>query len=82
MSSAGETDGYDESGESVIDPQEFAAPVVRVHEEDARPRLAVAVTVIKQQVEAKAFGSPSDARRLGAAAVDEHDDALRQLADS
>lgn len=29
-----------------------------------------------------AFGSPSEARRLGAAAVDEHDEALRRLAES
>lgn len=30
----------------------------------------------------RAFGSPSEARRLGAAAVDEHDEALRRLAES
>jgi hypothetical protein len=29
-----------------------------------------------------AFGSPSEARRLGTAAVDEHDEALRRLAES
>ncbi len=29
-----------------------------------------------------AFGSPSEARRLGAAAVDRHDEALRRLAES
>ncbi len=55
---------------------------MNVVEEDARPRVGVAVTLIRQHVRAEAFGSPSDARRLGAAAVDEHDEALRQLADS
>lgn len=29
-----------------------------------------------------AFGSPSEARRLGTAAVDEHGEALRRLAES
>ena len=37
---------------------------------------------ITQHVEAVAFGSPSEARRLGRAAVDEHDEDLRRLADS
>lgn len=55
---------------------------MRVVEEDARPRVEVAVTIIKQHVNAEAFGSPSEARRIGAAAVDEHDEALRRLADS
>jgi hypothetical protein len=59
---------------------EMAAPTMRLNEQGT-PRLAVAATIIKQRIEAQAFGSPSDARRLGAAAVDEHDEALRRLAD-
>jgi hypothetical protein len=47
-----------------------------------RPTPPVCSRYLEGAVEAKAFGSPSDARGLGAAAVDEHDDALRQLADS
>jgi hypothetical protein len=59
-----------------------AAPSnVRLREEEGRPRIAVAVTLIKQRMSAEAFGSPSEARRLGAAAVDQHDEALRRLAD-
>jgi hypothetical protein len=59
---------------------ELAAPTVRLNDEGGQ-RLAVTATIITQRIEAQAFGSPSDARRLGAAAVDEHDEALRRLAD-
>jgi hypothetical protein len=54
------------------------APTVRINE-DAVPRLVVSVTTIKQHVHAEAFGSPSEARRLGAEAVDENAGALRRL---
>jgi hypothetical protein len=64
--------------ESVI--SEVPAPSVEMIEEQGT-RL-VALDVITQHVDAQAFGSPSAARRLGASAVDEHDDALRRLADS
>ncbi len=57
------------------------SPTVNVTESHVRPRLQVAVTIIRQKIQAKAFGSPSEARRIGAAAVDEHDAALRRLAD-
>jgi hypothetical protein len=50
-----------------------------VEEDLPRTEVGVAIT---QHVEAVAFGSPSDARRLGAAAVEEHDEALRRLAES
>jgi hypothetical protein len=69
-----------EPGDTVMIKPELATPTVHLKEQGA-PRLAVAVTLIKQRVEAQAFGSPSDARRLGATAVDEHDAALRRLAD-
>jgi hypothetical protein len=49
---------------------------VRLTEE---PRLLARIT---QHVQAVAFGSPSEARVLGRMAVDEHDEDLRQLADS
>lgn len=42
----------------------------------------IAVPMIKQRVEAQAFGSPNEARRLGAEAVDEHAEVLRRLAES
>jgi hypothetical protein len=60
---------------------ENPTPTVRVVAE-VRPRVFVAMGFITQHVEAEAFGSPSDARRLGEAAVDEHAEALRRLADS
>ena len=56
-----------------------APSVEMIEEEGVR---VVALDVITQHVEAQAFGSPSAARRLGAEAVDEHDGALRRLADS
>jgi hypothetical protein len=61
---------------------ESPTPTVRVVAEDAPPRLIVAVGLITQHAEAEAFGSPSDARRLGETAVDDHAEALRRLADS
>jgi hypothetical protein len=57
---------------------DLMAPTVRINE-DAVPRLVVSVTTIKQHVHAEAFGSPSEARRLGAEAVDENAGALRRL---
>jgi hypothetical protein len=61
---------------------ETPTPTVRVVEEAASRRVDVAVGIITQHAEAEAFGSPSEARRIGAATVDEHAEALRRLADS
>jgi hypothetical protein len=55
--------------------------VERIDESERRLEL-VKVPLNRQKIEAKAFGSPSEARRLGAAAVDRHDEALRRLADA
>lgn len=79
MSSWRGTNGHAGQGHSV-EAVTQAVPKVLVLHEDVGPRVWLAATIIKQQ--AVAFGSPSEARRIGAAAVDEHDDALRRLADS
>lgn len=60
---------------------EVPAPSVEMIDVGERVEL-VALPINRQRIEAQAFGSPSAARRLGAAAVDKHDEALRRLADA
>lgn len=61
---------------------EVPIPSVEMIDEGERRLELVEVPLNRQRIEAQAFGSPSEARRLGAAAVDRHDEALRRLADA
>jgi hypothetical protein len=59
-----------------------STPTTSTVEESAPARVKVALTFVRQHVVAEAFGSPSEARRIGATLVDRHDEALRRLGDS
>jgi len=69
--------------ERVQDMSAVATPKVKVVEETQTPRVSVTVVAtVRQYTKAEAFGSPSEARQLGAGAVDAHDEALGRLADA
>ncbi len=60
---------------------ETAIPTVEMIYESERLEIVTEPLELMDQT-VLAFGAPSEARQLGAAAVDEHDEALRRLAES